>query len=118
MLCRPGSGLKPNDLAEYVYDSYLMKYGMHSLADERVIELVSTVRGHRAGLVRAELLGRLLEMWEPLPSEGRDFFVRLFGALASASAAKGVHATSASAAKQKGDGKGGGAKGSAARWLS
>ena len=36
-------GLTPNPLAAYIYDSYLMKYGMHSLADDRVVELVSTL---------------------------------------------------------------------------
>ena len=48
---------------------------MHSLADECVVELVSTLRAHRNGLVRADLMGRLLGMWDPIPSHGSDLFL-------------------------------------------
>ena len=94
---------------------------MHSLADERVVELanpnprpnphpnpnpnpdpnphpnpdqvelVSTLRAHRNGLVRADLMGRLLGMWEPIPSHGTDFFLAALSALSAASKEKGIH---------------------------
>ena len=83
--------LQPPTFAEHVYDSYLMKYGMHSLADERVVELVSTLRAHRNGLVRADLMGRLLGMWDAIPTHGTDFFLAAFSAVSSGSKEKGIH---------------------------
>ena len=106
--------LQPPTFAEHVYDSYLMKYGMHSLADERVVELVSTLRAHRNGLVRADLMGRLLGMWDAIPTHGTDFFLAAFSAVSFASKEKGIHpspppsgAGTAGAAKGGKGGKGG-----------
>ena len=36
-------------------------------------------------LVRADLMGRLLGMWEPIPSHGTDFFLAALSALSAAS---------------------------------
>ena len=55
------------------------------------VELVSTLRAHRNGLVRADLMGRLLGMGEPIPSHGTDFFLAALSALSAASKEKGVH---------------------------
>ena len=103
--------LQPPTFAEHVYDSYLMKYGMHSLADERVVELVSTLRAHRNGLVRADLMGRLLGMWDAIPTHGTDFFLAAFSAVSSGSKEKGIHPSPPpgvlGAPAPKGGGKGG-----------
>ena len=103
--------LQPPTFAKHVYDSFLMKYGMHSLADERVVELVSTLRAHRNGLVRADLVGRLLGMWDAIPVHGTDFFLAAFSAILSGSKEKGILPTPPSkdatgAAKSSKGGKG------------
>ena len=55
------------------------------------VELVSTLRAHRNGLVRADLMGRLLGMWDPIPSHGSDLFLAALSALSAASKEKGIH---------------------------
>jgi len=87
---------------------------MHSLADERVVDLVSTLRAHRNGLVRADLMGRLLGMWDAIPTHGTDFFLAAFSAVSYGSKEKGIHpspppsgAAAAAAAKGGKGGKGG-----------
>ena len=72
-----GFSLNQNSLLEWIYDNFMLKYGMKTVAERKFIQLIFACITYRDQLHRINLFGRYLEIYDDLPASDYNRYQKL-----------------------------------------
>uniref|UniRef100_A0A7S4BE99 Uncharacterized protein n=1 Tax=Chrysotila carterae TaxID=13221 RepID=A0A7S4BE99_CHRCT len=76
--------------AKVLYSHFLRQFGLHAIAEEKIHDLLASLEAHKSSCHRAQVIGRLIGLWKPLPPHGADFALALLSKLVAATLALNV----------------------------
>ncbi|TNV87114.1 hypothetical protein FGO68_gene8085 [Halteria grandinella] len=72
-----GQNNQQASLLEWVYDSFMQKYGLKNVAERKFVQLISSCITYKNLLPRIQLFGRFFEVYDDLPTSDYNRYLKL-----------------------------------------